>query len=188
MPGFQIHMSKDEKFIPSSKGAGDSRVKAKPSRPIYVYTWDIIDFLGEQFYRSKRFKSEVYLKDVTLPDITFDVDEVKGSSLKYKYAKEPNFSDVKISFYDTDGLYDALNQMRKLIWNQQEGMRPANEYKKETRIMACFADDITAAYEWILYGCWMKGLSSSPLTYTSSDMHNVNVVLTYDWADLKTLY
>lgn len=179
MPGFFIKMNPDEQAFNTTTLS----IRPKVAKPIYTYTWDVESFLGENF-NSGKFQTEVYLKDVNLPDITFEEEKVKGSSLSYKFAKEPSWSDVKITFYDTDGLLDVLHQMRSKIWNQKEGIRPAVEYKRDTRIIQYLADDITPAFTWVMYGSWLKGISSSQLTYTSSDMHNVIITISYDWAEL----
>ena len=160
--------------------AGDG-VAALGIIPIYTYTWSIDQLLGEVL------DLPVLAKDITLPTFTVVKEEVEGGSLRYKYASGVQWEDVKITFYHIgkgggDALY-FLHKWRANVWTPEFGLQGPNIYKKNSKISVYDAQG-TWIYSWELIGSWPQTIKEGDLTYTSSDVKIVEVVISYDWAQL----
>jgi hypothetical protein len=79
-----------------------------------------------------------------------------------------------------------------MVWTAKNGIKMAGGmadkgvpvgYKRDSVITTYYNDDATVANQWGLSGSWVAAVNWSALTYTSSDVHNVSVTLSYDWAD-----
>jgi len=194
MPGFKL-----------GKIDSGTRRALGPSDVVYSYTWEITSLpfnrvftQGNSLLNNIREKItgqssvQIYAKDVTLPTYNFIDEKYKSASLSYKYAKEINWNDVKITFYDTRGIINLLNLMTRQTWDRNTGIRPAVEYKFDSVITVFRGDDANVRDRSIireieetykLRGSWIKQLDQAPLTYESSDAHTVSVILSYDWAE-----
>lgn len=120
-------------------------------------------------------------KELQLPNFSVDQDTVTGASLVYKYAKNINFEDVTISFYDTEDIISELKGWRDTIWTPEEGLRESGSYK-DTSIFLLLDGSGETLRTFTLINSWPKKISHGPLSYTSSDIKYVQVTLAYDWA------
>ena len=158
------------------------------TKPNYNYTWQIAQLLGGTVDSGSPL---IFAKDCTLPTFSATKETVEGS-VEYKYASVVRWDDIKIRFYDIPAygykLVDLMRQWRKSIWSSDAGLQPANSisggsgYKKQSQIKV-YNLDWTDYYTWTLYGCWPQTIREGDLTYTSSDIKTVEVVLCYDWAE-----
>ena len=164
--GFQVH----EKI----KGV------ALPKDVVYTYTWDIENLVGENVEGGPL----IYLQKVSLPAVSFDVEEVKTGHAIYQFPKQVKWGDVKVSFYDTNKLVKVLAGMRDRVWTQGAGIQPVNSYVADTVINVYYSDG-TPAYKWTLKNSWVKSVSYSELTYISSGINNANIVIAYTWAEIE---
>jgi len=155
---------------------------AIPKQVVYTYTWNIENLVGEGVENTPL----VYLRQANLPAVSFETEEMKTGHASYQFAKAVKWQDIKLSFYDTSGLGAKLDGMRDKVWSPDLGIRPAGEYMAETIINAYFYDG-TPAYSWTLKNSWVKGVSFSQLTYESSGINNVDVVVAYSWAERMIL-
>lgn len=144
----------------------------------YTYTWSIPRVIGRDGTRY----ALVHLKDTTTPTFTANKESYVASSLEYKYAKSVTWDDVKVSWYDTYGLIKIVKEWRESVWTAVNGLRPANNYKKDTAI-ECFLPSNESPYGWRLYGSWPSQIRYGDLTYTNSEVKNVEVSISYDWAE-----
>lgn len=149
-------------------------------KPFYKYTWELVSVFGDQAAAGPT----VYAREATLPSWDFDIVEVLGGSIKYKFAGHVNFGDVKIVWYDTDGLSDQIQQWRDLVWSTDAGIRPASEYKKETWIRS-MTMDLESDVVWKMINSWPRSIRMGDLTYVDSDIKNVEVLVSYDWAEME---
>ena len=131
----------------------------------------------------------VYAKEVAMPESKFDILEVLGTYLYYKYAKSLRWDDVVISFYDTRGLMQDLYNWKDLVADNVSGLKshaPSGGYKQSVTI-ELLSGSGAAIYEATLENAWPKSISHSKLTMTSSDIKQVNVTLAYDYANIRRL-
>jgi len=112
--------------------------------------------------------------------ILMELDGTKGP-LVYKYAKSVSFDDVRLTWYDTVGLFAQLSRWRDSVWSETEGLRPAQEYKKNTVLMS-YLPSGKRKQGWRLAGSWPSQIRYGELTYVNSDAKIVELTLTYDWA------
>jgi hypothetical protein len=194
MPGFHIGTDRDIPHGPANFGDGMRDWRLMPPLTegydaIYTYTWDVsqipfdVSTASNQQTMNMDMLRKVYLRDCTLPEYTIDEEIYQSPSTKYKYAKGITWSDVKITYYDTFGLYLYLDNLKSKVWTPAYGVKPAVEYKFESVINVYIADAIEA-FRWTLVNSWVKSISWADLTYVSSDMHMVTITLAYDWAIL----
>lgn len=171
MPGFKLGINAD-----NTSGNLSANIA-----PVLSYAWEVPALFDDVLTNQK---PVIYLRDCTLPEPTFDVETYEAASIKLKYAKKIDWGDVKVTFYDTDGILSKMATWRNNVWASDKGIKPAASYKKDTRIQVLNMDGSTQG-EWKLYGSWPKSVTYSQLTYTASDMHTVVVTVTYDWAQYE---
>lgn len=155
-------------------------------RYYYKYTWEIIGlFIDNEGSISADNSVIVHAKDATLPGFNVSKETVMGSSLEYKFAKSVNWDDVKITWYDVDGLLEIVKRWRASVWTADDGIKPASSYKRDSILAQYFpdSDDIDERKEYKLYNSWPSVIRYGDLTYTTSDVKIVEVTLTYDWCD-----
>lgn len=169
MPGFAV----------TNQQAGNQRNPPSPSRVIYSYTWDITNLVGKGIQRNNPL---VYLKSANLPQLEFEEENYDTGHVNYRFPKGVKWSDVKLSFYDTEGLKDQIISFYRSIWTPNTGLAPASVFMNDTKIQVYFNND-QVAYSWVLRNSWVKQLSYSELTYEASNVLNVNLVIGYHWAE-----
>jgi len=165
MPGFRI----------ANVGASTS----SQVRPRYKYTWEVPTIFGDPAQSG----SLVYIKEAQLPNWDFDVIEIPGAAVKYKFAGHVNFGEIRLTWYDVDGTHDRVKAWRDRIWTPEDGIKPANDYKTES-IIRSLAYDIETRTDWKLVNSWPKSVQLGELTYSDSDINSVVVSLVYDWAEI----
>lgn len=166
MPGFKV------------SGLGepaDSRII-----PYYKYTWEI-DKLFDDVVDGPL----IYLKEASTPSWTIEKEEVMGASLKYKFAKSIAFDDIKVSWYDTDGLAEIIRGWRRRVWTPEEGFKNPAEYKRLS-VIRPMTYDLTGDVVWTLHNSWPQAVRCGDLTYSDSDVKLVEVTISYDWAEEET--
>jgi hypothetical protein len=165
MPGFMFEGQSE--FSPSHQIGGGKDIHR-------VHRWRIDSLVGEGVADLK-----MYAKSIGLPSISMEVESGPGASMDYKFASKANFEDVTVVFYDVDGLYKKLEEMKSKVWTPDKGVGLANDYKAESVFILQTPEE-----EWLkfkLINSWVKALSHDNLTYESSDFKTVSVTLAYDW-------
>ena len=163
MPGFNV-----QGISPSLKDA----------MPFRSYRWRLVT-LGEQ-----TFKEELkYVKSITLPQYTMTkLEEVSPSGLTYKYASGISWNDVSVTFYDTIGIYNKIKEWSDTIWNENTGLQPASEYKKDS-LFELTDNNGDTKQTFKLKNSWPASVNHSALSYDSNDMKTIEVTLSYDWSE-----
>jgi hypothetical protein len=147
----------------------------------YKYTWEINNLFEEEVKLNST-SGLIYARDATTPSFSFEKGEVQGASMKYKFAKGITWEDVKLSWYDTDGLWKTLKKWRDRIWAAKTGLGFPNEYKKRSSLTS-FIYDESFGMRWRLINSWPVSVKTGELTYTDSDIKVVDVAISYDWAE-----
>lgn len=179
MPGFIVNGDRDTQLADG--------LNPLPSNLeyYYTYTWSIPMMLGES-------RHVVSLRDVTLPVLTVNKEVAKGAYFDYQYAASVSYSDVQVTWYDSEGLFKLLIEWRRSVFDYAgDGIREAIEYKKDTIINSYLADyssDSTKLgsreyQQYKLVNSWPSTIKYGDLTYTTSDVKMVSVTLTYDWCE-----
>ncbi len=170
MPGF---------IVP---GAGGGHRTAQTSRREYYYSyfWEIINLFEGGGWGTPN-SPLIGLKDATLPTFTVGKESYFASSLEYKYAKNVTWDDLKVSWYDSDGLFDYMRQWRQSVWSPECGLADANSYKRQSQ-MEYYLPTGAKSNSWTLKNSWPSQIRHGDLTYTTSEVKIVEVTITYDWA------
>jgi hypothetical protein len=107
---------------------------------------------------------------------------VLGGSINYKFAKSVNFEDVKVVFYDVFSILETIKKARDTVWTPKHGLGPASEYKGESEFhLLDGAGKPTRIFK--LKNSWIKNVSHSDLSYDSSNIKEVTLTISYDWAE-----
>jgi hypothetical protein len=171
MPGFILGFKNEDTANP--------RVAPASVQPIYTYAWHVPQLFNKAIDQDSPL---IYLKSCTPPQFSITAEEYESASIKLKYASRISWDDVKVSFYDTKGILSIIKEWQDMMWTADGGMAVAANYKNLTGIAVLDAAG-AVANGWLLHGSWPKQISFSALTYTSSDIHNVDVTVAFDWAE-----
>jgi hypothetical protein len=142
------------------------------------YTWEIGSVMGTPGSDD----SIIYCKSATLPTFTVQQEQVVGGSLLYKFAKTVDWADVTISFYDCKGTLATLKQWREAVWKPSSGFQPVRQYKKTTTLNT-FLPTGENVNNFRLIGSWPSKIAHADLTYTATDVKEVIVNISYDYAE-----
>jgi hypothetical protein len=170
MPGFNI----------GDKSDATAQITSKVNY-YYTYTWEITRLFDTSYTNQGSADPVIMLRDMTLPTFSTSVDKYLGASVDYKWAKSVSWDDVKLTWYDSEGMIDIIEGWRRSIWTDDDGLRPGAQYKK-TSILSYFLPDYTSRVNWYLYNSWPTQIRSGELTYTNSDIKIVEATVAYDWA------
>jgi hypothetical protein len=186
MPGFTVQNIGGHQVGTSS---------ATPSNAdyFYNYSWYIeslfVGFRGNNVIAeqvNERGDALLHVRDVTLPTFTANKDTIKGTALDYKFANGIAFDDVKVTWYDTNGLINIIRSWRESVWTPERGISTPGEYKKDSYInqyiLSEYNNNNVPKIRHKLHGSWPSIIRHGDLTYTSSDIKVVEVTITYDWA------
>lgn len=149
-----------------------------------TYGWEVPRILGKDASNQINKNTLLMLKDATLPSFTVVKDSYIGGSLEYKYAKSVVWDDIRLTWYDTEGMLSVMKEWRVSVWTENGGLRAASDYKKDTKLLIYRPDGFgRCGYE--LNGSWPSQIKSGDLTYTSSEAKIIEVTVSYDWATEK---
>lgn len=122
------------------------------------------------------------LQTMTLPSFTVGKETYQGSALNYKFAKYVDWDDVKVTWYDTQGLLGTISGWRKSVWTDANGLADASKYKRRSLLNTALPDG-SSTNGWQLINSWPSTIRYGELTYLQSDAKIVAVDITYDWCN-----
>lgn len=127
----------------------------------------------------------VIARDLNLPDLAIEQQEVLGGLIWYKFAKAVKWQDAQVAFYDDGGIGQGIEQWKDKIYTNDEGIKthtPGSGYKMdcEFELLDGHGEVDTKI---ILKNAWPKVVSEGRLTYTSSEIKLLTVTLAFDWAE-----
>lgn len=145
--------------------------------------WEIENLFGRQFNNSGRISSSlIQLLSASLPTFTVAKESYVGGSLEYKFAKHVSWDDIKVEWYDTEGLLDAIRDWRRTVWTEECGLGAANDYKRRS-LLTNFLATGTKPQQYCLHNSWPSVIRYGDLSYADSNIKLVEVTVTYDWAE-----
>lgn len=191
MPGFRI----------GQYGGNDSY--ANSNQRFYTsYSWELLALFinSDRSFNSNygnvgSFSSTIMLRTCTLPQVTFEKVETKGTTVPYKFAGNPKLDDVRISWYDTQGLSNTIKQYINNIYDRELGVKAPIYYKRSTIIRKYLADrvgfDSSASVNnpdgfapesvtYTLFGSWPLAYKESELTYLEASIKSIELTISYD--------
>lgn len=129
-------------------------------------------------------KSRLYAHTLELPSLSFEDEKVDGASLKYKFPKRAVWDNVSVSFYDVHGLHIGLREWQLEMWTPEEGLRPANEFKRSAKFtLTDGKGEVKQTYT--LVGCYPTKISHSELSASSSEIKLIYITYAFDYATIE---
>jgi hypothetical protein len=168
MPGFSIG------------GSGNGPPNTQDT--LRVYRW-LITQLGPITSREQLRVA----KEITLPNVNIDKQDILGGTLYYKYAKAVKWEDVMVTLYDTGQTLFQLESWKDLVYSNASGIKnhnPNSGYKKEA-VFELMDGEGSVVNTVRLKNAWPTKIVHGRLTYAASDIKVIQVVLVYDWAEVS---
>ena len=174
MPGF---------IIGGQPGGEGAREPANTVETLRAHRWKIVNLNDE--ISGDVFGPDIIAESLQLPNVDIEVQEVKGALITYKFAKSVRWDDVTVTFYDTAKLLPRLiEEWRDKVYTNEKGIRPHKGYK------------VDAAFELLdgagnsqlkvtLKNSWIRRIMHGPLSYASSDIKIVTLIISYDFAEFE---
>jgi len=121
----------------------------------------------------------MYVKSVSFPSITIGLEDAKGASLTYHFAKEAKFSDVDIVFYETVNTYEQLLRWQNNVYDFDKGViNVAQQYMGKVIIMQ-LNNDLSSIYKIILHNAFPIALKSDALDYATDGVKLITMTISY---------
>lgn len=124
-------------------------------------------------------------RDLVLPDLKIDRQEINGGTIVYKFAKSVKWDDVQVTFYDDSKLLSEIDKWVDLVYTNDAGIKshaPSGGYKQECQFELLDGEG-TVKNTIKLMNAWPVTVSQGKLTYTNSDIKIITLTLAYDWAE-----
>ena len=174
MPGFHINTG--------AGGAYDGTGPSNTSEFLWQHRW-IIENLGKRINKSNKGGS-VVAKEVALPDLKMERQEVLGGLVWYKFAKAVKFDDAVVTFYDDSNISDRIELWKRQVYTEEDGIRQHTTYKQDSAF-SLLGGDGKVIKKITLKNSWPVNISQGRLTYTESDFKLIVVTLAFDWAEIR---
>lgn len=144
------------------------------------------------------------LLSASRPTLQTNMQEISRLNEKWKFAQNPTWEPIPVSFYDFDSGTSSATQIlwrwAQTIYDVLNGtMGYAAVYKVDASLILLgpgqtissatnheSTTDIEIIEAWDLFGCFPNNLSTGDLSYESTDPLRVTVEIVYDYANLHT--
>jgi hypothetical protein len=129
----------------------------------------------------------IFAKDLSLPVFRADKQEVLGSNLFYKFAKNINWQDVTVTFYDMNDTLEELEVWREKVQNITKGIgvHGGSFGYKDTCIFSLIDGEGKEEQKITLSNAWPLSIDQGKLDYADSEIKLISVILSYDYAKFK---
>lgn len=121
----------------------------------------------------------MYVKSVSFPSVTIELENAKGASLTYHFAKEVKFSDVDIVFYETVNTYQQLLKWQGRVYDFDKGIiNDAQNYMGKVSIIQR-NNDLSLVYKITLHNAFPIALKSDALDYATDGVKLITMTISY---------
>jgi len=128
--------------------------------------------------------NNLYARDLQIPDMDLQTEEIKGGFLTYKYASGVNYGDATVSFYDTQNLLSELKKWQDQVFTLTEGIKQSSNYKSEC-IFRLEDGSESALQTFTLKNSFIKNISHGPLTMTASEVKYITLTISCDYYEFS---
>lgn len=149
-----------------------------------AHRWHIVTISGIAAASSDNEDFKLFAKRLKLPELSFEEETAAGIATEYKVAAKAKFNDVTVDYYDVNGLYLKLENLRSKIWTPQNGISTAVEYKADSVFILESPKTWT---QYTLKNSYIKNLSHSELSYEDNAFKSVSLTLSYDWFEVTDI-
>lgn len=132
-------------------------------------------------------EERLYAKSIQLPSLVLDEENIQsGAAVLYKIAKKAKWQDITVKFYDVYGLYEHFRKWQDRIWNPNQGIGLAANYK--SLVEFALTDGMGEEKQiYTAYGAYPKSVTHGELSYDNSDIKLLTVTYSYDFAKIVTM-
>lgn len=127
----------------------------------------------------------IVARDLQLPDLKIERQEILGGLLWYKYAKAVKWDDAVVVFYDDGKISAAVQKWISQVYSNATGIgshNPSSGYKSRCKFNLLAGDGSTKS-SITLFNAWPVSKSEGKLSYTDSQLKLLTVTLAFDWAE-----
>jgi hypothetical protein len=141
------------------------------------------------------------LLSASRPHQSLNSAEIARLNEKWKFASNPTWDPITVSFYDFDSGQGSAMQIlwrwAQTVYDVLNGtMGYAATYKVDASLILlgpgqtstqnAATTNVQIIEAWDLFGCWPNGLTPGELSYESTDTLKVQMDMVYDYAVLHT--
>ena len=129
---------------------------------------------------------EFSVVSVDIPHFTQETVAIRRGNATMNAAGVPSFgtSSVVINDYmGADGKSILLEWQRLSYDVRTQTVGLMSDYKKTAWLLEYTPDYSRVLRQWVLYGCWVSGLSEDGDSYDDGGKKTVTATITYDWAE-----
>lgn len=121
----------------------------------------------------------------SVPHFTQDVITIRRGNSAIKYAGVPTFPDGSLVVNDYIGAdtKSVLMAWQALSYNvKTERIGSISDYKKDCYLIEYSPDYKQQIRQWVLYGCWVSGISEDNYNMDSTGKRSITATIQYDKA------
>jgi len=136
-----------------------------------------------------------WVKSVTKPSFDITSNEYQLINHKFKYPGIVTWADIDITIVDSKdlkkgkGLYDQLNKIGYNLAGEKDGISKTEAIAQKPStgwLIQQLGADGVAIETWELINPWIKSVKFGDLDYSSDDLVDITITISYDSATLTT--
>lgn len=130
---------------------------------------------------------EFSVTKAAIPQFTQTAIEIRRGNSVMKAAGIPTFSDGSLTINDYIGAdgKSILMAWQNLSYNVKTQMVGyMSDYKKNCWLIE-YDPNYKVVRQWILYGCWITGISQPEFDAENGDKRQITATIAYDWAEMQ---
>lgn len=170
MPGFIINANENNAAPTTPKNSDWLRTHRFKLSEFFGVRLDANEFLS--------------VKDVKLPDKSMSDLKISTPGTTYSFAKQASYSDLEITFYGSEDVLLKCLQFADKVHDVREGLHDYNDYKGSVSIKVFTDGNGKAAVEYKYINAYISSVKHSQLTYTSSEIYSISLVIKFDYYDV----
>jgi hypothetical protein len=123
----------------------------------------------------------------SVPMFSQEVLSIRRGNSIMKFAGAPTFSEGTLVVNDYIGAdtKSALMAWQNLSYNVKTQMVGyMSDYKKNCWLIE-YDPNFKIVRQWILYGCWITGISQPEFDAENGDKRQITATIAYDWAEMQ---
>ena len=127
---------------------------------------------------------QLSVKSSSVPHFTTEKLTINRGNSQMHFAGKSTFGDGKLSVHDYigAGTKDILLAWQRMVYNPDtEKTGIASDYKMDAYLLE-YTPEYQLVRTWIMYGCWISGISESDYDHDSSENKLIDATIIYDKA------
>jgi len=165
-----------------SLSMAESSIREPKRANRFILKFDSIPGGGEE-------ELAISILSASRPTLGLGNTAVNRMNEQFKFATNPTWEDISLTFYDFDKGKDSAAQIlwkwARSVYDPVTGaMGFAGQYKTNATLVV-LSPDGTITETWDLFGCYPSNVNFNEVNYSNYDALQVTVTLVYDYAILQ---